>query len=114
MNDSLSILLATTILGIGGLGLYVYKSSFDENISEEDYNKKNKKKIHWDGGEHDDEHDDESNKSYDSDENDSEDDGSDKSSEDDGSEEDVFDDDEVNQKKPKPKPKTITKKNKKS
>ena len=27
MNDSLSILLATTILGIGGLGLYMYKSN---------------------------------------------------------------------------------------
>lgn len=30
MNDSMSILLATTILALGGLGLYMYKSS-DEN-----------------------------------------------------------------------------------
>jgi len=40
MNDSLSILLATTILALGGLGLYMYKSS-DDNITSgdnEDYN----------------------------------------------------------------------------
>ena len=40
MNDSMSILLATTILALGGLGLYMYKSS-DENKkggSDEDYN----------------------------------------------------------------------------
>ncbi len=30
MNDSMSILLATTILALGGLGLYMFKSS-DEN-----------------------------------------------------------------------------------
>lgn len=29
MNDSMSILLATTILAVGGLGLYMYKSSDD-------------------------------------------------------------------------------------
>lgn len=29
MNDSMSILLATTILALGGLGLYMYKSSDD-------------------------------------------------------------------------------------
>ena len=33
MNDSMSILLATTILAFGGLGLYMYKSS--NNIDEE-------------------------------------------------------------------------------
>lgn len=33
MNDSMSILLATTILTFGGLGLYMYKSS--NNIDEE-------------------------------------------------------------------------------
>ena len=27
MNDTLSVLLATTVLAIGGLGLYMYKSS---------------------------------------------------------------------------------------
>lgn len=39
MNDSMSILLATTILALGGLGLYMYKSS-DENQKEgnEEYN----------------------------------------------------------------------------
>lgn len=30
MNDSISILLATTILALGGLGLYMYKSSDDK------------------------------------------------------------------------------------
>ena len=29
MNDSLSILLATSILALGGIGLYMYKSSED-------------------------------------------------------------------------------------
>lgn len=43
MNDSMSILLATTILAFGGLGLYMYKSSnkdeeyeeYDDNYNEE-------------------------------------------------------------------------------
>jgi len=40
MNDSMSILLATTILALGGLGLYIYKSSDDEQkeSNAEDYN----------------------------------------------------------------------------
>lgn len=40
MNDSMSILLATTILALGGLGLYVYKSSDDNKKggSDEEYN----------------------------------------------------------------------------
>lgn len=41
MNDSMSILLATTILGLGGLGLYMYKTSDDskeDNDKEEKYN----------------------------------------------------------------------------
>ena len=29
MNDSISVLLATTILALGGLGLYMFKSSND-------------------------------------------------------------------------------------
>ena len=29
MNDTMSLLLATTILAVGGLGLYMYKSSDD-------------------------------------------------------------------------------------
>ena len=42
MNDSLSILLATTILALGGLGLYMYKSSDDNKKGESDeYNEDN-------------------------------------------------------------------------
>ena len=40
MNDNMSIFLATTILALGGLGLYMFKSS-DDNKSyddEEEYN----------------------------------------------------------------------------
>ena len=38
MNDSMSILLATTILALGGLGLYMYKSSDDnQKGGEEEY-----------------------------------------------------------------------------
>lgn len=39
MNDSMSILLATSILALGGLGLYMYKSSDDsEKEVNEEYN----------------------------------------------------------------------------
>lgn len=39
MNDSMSILLATTILALGGLGLYMYKSSDDsQKGGDEEYN----------------------------------------------------------------------------
>ena len=40
MNDSMSILLATSILALGGLVLYVYKSSDDNKKggSDEEYN----------------------------------------------------------------------------
>jgi hypothetical protein len=40
MNDSVSILLATTILALGGLGLYMFKSSDDNDTDNdnEDYN----------------------------------------------------------------------------
>ena len=40
MNDSMSILLATTILALGGLGLYMFKSSDDnekKSGTNEDY-----------------------------------------------------------------------------
>jgi hypothetical protein len=37
MNENLSILLATTILAIGGIGLYLYKTSDKERI---EYNEK--------------------------------------------------------------------------
>lgn len=42
MNESMSILLATTILALGGLGLYMYKSdnNDDNNDSEYDSNSK--------------------------------------------------------------------------
>lgn len=36
MNDSMSILLATTILALGGLGLYMYKSSDDNQKDRND------------------------------------------------------------------------------
>jgi hypothetical protein len=36
MNDSMSMLLATTILALGGFGLYMYKSA-DDSSSKEDY-----------------------------------------------------------------------------
>jgi hypothetical protein len=35
MNDTLSLLLATTVLALGGLGLYMYKSS---DMKEDVYN----------------------------------------------------------------------------
>ena len=40
MNDSISILLATTILALGGFGLYLYKSSDDDRkeVENDDYN----------------------------------------------------------------------------
>lgn len=36
MNDSMSIFLATTILALGGLGLYMFKSSDDKQTGGED------------------------------------------------------------------------------
>jgi hypothetical protein len=38
MNDTASLLLATTILALGGLGLYMYKTSDDQNGGYDDYN----------------------------------------------------------------------------
>lgn len=35
MNDSMSILLATSLLALGGLGLYMYKSSNPEDTVDE-------------------------------------------------------------------------------
>ena len=37
MNDTMSLLLATTILALGGIGLYMYKSD-DEEKGGEEYN----------------------------------------------------------------------------
>ena len=37
MNDTMSLLLATTILAVGGIGLYMYKSD-DEQKGGEEYN----------------------------------------------------------------------------
>jgi hypothetical protein len=91
MNDSLSILLATTILGMGGLGLYMFKSSIDEkneHALEEDYDEEGLfgSKFWGDKKEKDDES--ESDDSDDSDKS-SEDDGSDNSSDSDESEEEI-------------------------
>ena len=36
MNDSMSILLATTVLALGGLGLYMFKTSDDKQSSWDD------------------------------------------------------------------------------
>lgn len=36
MNDSMSILLATTVLALGGLGLYMYKTSDDSQKGGDD------------------------------------------------------------------------------
>ncbi len=40
MNDSTSILLATTILALGGLGLYMFRTTYDnqDDNNEEKYN----------------------------------------------------------------------------
>jgi hypothetical protein len=35
MNDTISLILATSILALGGLGLYVYKNNSDDNDSDE-------------------------------------------------------------------------------
>jgi hypothetical protein len=37
MNDTMSLLLATTILAAGGLGLYMYKSSDNNQKGGDDY-----------------------------------------------------------------------------
>jgi len=39
MNDSMSILLATTILALGGLGLYMFRMTQDDEDSENKHNK---------------------------------------------------------------------------
>lgn len=38
MNDTMSLVLATTILAMGGLGLFMYKNSDDKESSGDDYN----------------------------------------------------------------------------
>lgn len=39
MNETMSLLLATTVLALGGLGLYMFKSSDDnEKNGDEEYN----------------------------------------------------------------------------
>jgi hypothetical protein len=40
MNDTMSLLLATGILAVGGLGLFMYKNGSEGEIFEEDSNKK--------------------------------------------------------------------------
>jgi hypothetical protein len=42
MNETMSLLLATTILALGGLGLYMFKSSDETQIGgDEEYNEEN-------------------------------------------------------------------------
>jgi len=44
MNDTMSVLLATTVLALGGLGLYMYKSSDDNKKGgkyDDDYDEDN-------------------------------------------------------------------------
>jgi len=41
MNETLSLLLATTILALGGAGLYMYKSDEQESSEDNDYNEEN-------------------------------------------------------------------------
>ena len=41
MNDTMSLLLATSILAVGGLGLFMYKSSDDSQSGGEEYNEDN-------------------------------------------------------------------------
>jgi hypothetical protein len=44
MNDAMSLLLATTVLALGGLGLYMYKSSDDNQKGgkyDDDYDEDN-------------------------------------------------------------------------
>ena len=38
MNETLSLLLATTVLAIGGAGLYMYKSDDSDQVGGDDYN----------------------------------------------------------------------------
>ena len=64
MNDSMSILLATTILALGGLGLYMFKSSDDNEKkggTNEDYDEDGLfgKSSIFDWGKNDDEDDEE-------------------------------------------------------
>jgi len=41
MNDTMSLLLATSILAVGGLGLFMYKSSDENQSGGEEYNEDN-------------------------------------------------------------------------
>lgn len=38
MNETMSLLLATTVLALGGLGLYMFKSPDDKDVSDDEYN----------------------------------------------------------------------------
>ena len=41
MNDTMSLLLATGILAVGGLGLFMYKNNSDDNDSDSNNDDKN-------------------------------------------------------------------------
>lgn len=66
MNDSMSILLATTILALGGLGLYMYKSSDEQDNDNSRYDEEgifgNSKLFEWNRG--DDEEDEDENEEF--------------------------------------------------
>ena len=60
MNDSMSVLLASTLLAMGGVGLYLYKASNDDdsNDYEDNYVEHDQEGLFdrfWKGGDDDDE-----------------------------------------------------------
>ena len=63
MNDSMSVLLASTLLAMGGVGLYLYKASNDDdsNDYEDNYVEHDQEGLFdrfWKGGDDDDDDDD--------------------------------------------------------
>ena len=63
MNDSMSVLLASTLLAMGGVGLYLYKASNDDdsNDYEDNYVEHDQEGLFdrfWKGGDDDDDEDD--------------------------------------------------------
>lgn len=63
MNDSMSVLLASTLLAMGGVGLYLYKASNDDdsNDYEDNYVENDNEGLFerfWKGGDDDDDEDD--------------------------------------------------------
>ena len=68
MNDSMSVLLASTLLAMGGVGLYLYKASNDDdsNDYEDNYVEHDQEGLFdrfWKGGDDDDDEDDDDERS---------------------------------------------------